>query len=135
MSEASHPVGSATPRSDDGTRHRPTVTVHVWEVGWRGFAPDDPYVRRWWTCAIGPSAVADLLRLVRAGSDGPVELPRPGALDRLVAAGLVLGFGTRIVVPLPIRPVLPPLDRRIPHRLRPAHRAELLALEGRSSAA
>lgn len=137
MSEASHPVGSATSPIDGATRRptRPSVGVHLWEVGWPGFAPTHDYVRRWWTCAIGPSAVADLLRLARAASDGPVEVVRPPTLDRLIAAGLVLGFGATVVIPLPIRPVRPPLDRRIPHRLRPAHARDLRSLEERPSAA
>jgi hypothetical protein len=135
MSEASHPVGSATPTADDDARTRPVVTVHVWEVAWPGFAPHADYVRRWWTCAIGPSAVADLLRMARAAADGPAELRRPPTLDRLVSSGLVLGFGSVVVVPVPIRPVGPPLDRRIPHRLRAAHQRDLATLEERSPAA
>lgn len=134
MPEASHPVARATPPIEGGTR-RPRVTVHIWEVGWPGFAPDAAYVRRWWTCAIGPSAVADLLRMIRAGADGPAPMPRPLTLDRLVSAGLVLGFGPVVVVPLPIRPVRPPLDRRIPHHLRAAHRRDLAAASERSTAA
>jgi hypothetical protein len=51
------------------------------------FQPSDPYVRRFWVAAIGPSAVAELLRLVQAGSRGEdVRLPR--YLPTLIRAGL-----------------------------------------------
>lgn len=33
-----------------------------------GFLPHDPLVRRYWTAVIGPGAVADLLRLIAAGT-------------------------------------------------------------------
>lgn len=131
MSEAS-PVGSATPPTDGGPRltpRRPPVKVHTWDVGWPGFGPDDRYVRRWWTCAIGPSAVVDLLRMARHAADGAAIVPAPPTLPRLVAAGLVLRFGDDVVVPLPIRPVRPPLDRRIPPHLRASHAADLRRLE------
>ncbi|MFV1963285.1 MAG: hypothetical protein ACC658_15815, partial [Acidimicrobiia bacterium] len=46
-------------------RVRPVVPVRLSKSEGR-FRPSDPYVRRFWVAAIGPSAVAELLRLVRA---------------------------------------------------------------------
>lgn len=65
---------------------RPTVAVRIIDSSAR-FEPSDPYVRRFWVAAIGPSAVAELLRLVQAGLKGEdVRLPR--SLPTLVRAGL-----------------------------------------------
>ena len=74
-----------------------------------GFEPSDPYVLRFWVAAIGPSAVAELLRLVRAAGKGEdVRLPRH--LPHLLKAGLVevedgaLVVASRLpVVPLELR--------------------------------
>jgi hypothetical protein len=52
-----------------------------------GYAPSDPYVRRFWVAAIGSSAVAECLRLIRAAEKGEgVRLPR--TLPSLLRAGL-----------------------------------------------
>ena len=57
-------------------RVRPVVPVRL-EPRRGGFEPSDPYVRRFWVAAIGSSAVAELLRLVRAAEKGEgVRLPR-----------------------------------------------------------
>lgn len=65
---------------------RPTVPVRIISSG-TGFAPNDPYIRRFWVAAIGPGAVAELLRLVQAGLKGEdVRLPR--SLPTLTKAGL-----------------------------------------------
>ncbi len=61
------------------------------------FAPSDPYVRRFWVAAIGSSAVAELLRLVRAAEKGEgVRLPR--TLPTLLRAGLVKAETAGLVV-------------------------------------
>ena len=61
------------------------------------FHPSDHYVRRFWVAAIGPSAVAELLRLVRAAGKGEdVRLPRH--LPILIHAGLATGKDGCIVV-------------------------------------
>ena len=53
-----------------------------------GVEPSDPYVRKFWVAALGPGAVAELLRLVRAaGRDDEVRLPR--YLPQLLRVGLV----------------------------------------------
>ncbi|MGD2101739.1 MAG: hypothetical protein PVG83_05830 [Acidimicrobiia bacterium] len=54
-----------------------------------GFEASDPYVRKFWVAALGPGAVAELLRLVRAAGKGEeVRLPRH--LPQLLRAGLVV---------------------------------------------
>ena len=78
------------------------------------FAPSDPYVRRFWVAAIGPGAVAELLRLVRAAEKGEdVRLPRH--LPALIRAGLVvantgcLEVGAKLpIVPRELRWRFPP---------------------------
>ncbi|HZD22439.1 MAG TPA: hypothetical protein VE569_03430 [Acidimicrobiia bacterium] len=68
-------------------RVRPAVPVRLitTEVG---VEPSDPYVRRFWVAALGPGAVAELLRLISAAGKGEeVRLPRqeyfPHRTDRL----------------------------------------------------
>src|SRR3970040_1750615 len=68
---------------------RPVVPVRL-EPRRGGFEPSDPYVRRFWVAAIGSSAVAELLRLVRAAEKGEaVRLPR--TLSVLLTAGVIRG--------------------------------------------
>jgi hypothetical protein len=53
-----------------------------------GLEASDPYVRKFWVAALGPGAVAELLRLVSAAGKGEaVRLPRH--LPQLLKAGLV----------------------------------------------
>ncbi|MCI0543344.1 MAG: hypothetical protein L0Z49_02720 [Actinobacteria bacterium] len=69
------------------------------------FPPSDPYVRRFWVAALGPGAVAELLRLMRAADKGEeVRLPR--YLPLLLRAGLVGATeeGLRVVDRLPVVP-------------------------------
>ena len=62
-----------------------------------GFEPSDPYVRRFWVAAIGSSAVAELLRLVRAAEKGEgVRLPR--SLPLLLRVGLVKAETAGLIV-------------------------------------
>ena len=68
-------------------RVRPTVPVQLSPTS-EGFEPSDPYVRKFWVAALGPGAVAELLRLTSAGSKGEaVRLPRH--LPQLLRADLV----------------------------------------------
>ncbi len=77
-------------------RTRPVVPV-VLEPGEGRFEASDPYVRRFWVAAIGPGAVAELLRLIRAAAKGEdVRLPR--SLPLLIRAGLVRAEAGRLVV-------------------------------------
>jgi len=92
---------------------RPTVPVRL--VPCRdGIEASDPYVRKFWVAALGPGAVAELLRLVSAAGKGEdVRLPRH--LPQLLRAGLVtIVEGTLAVcqliphVPLEMRWRFPP---------------------------
>lgn len=85
-------------------RIRPTVPVTLLPNS-DGVEPSDPYVRRFWVAALGPSAVAELLRLVSAAGKGEdVRLPRH--LPQLLRADLVrIVEGSLAVVPrIPIVP-------------------------------
>ena len=68
---------------------RPDLVAHLFEDDSPGFPPDHPYVRRFWTAAVGPGAVADLLRLISAAANRR-PLPRPEYLHLLITAGLVV---------------------------------------------
>ena len=66
---------------------RPTVPVKLIPCE-HGIEPSDAYVHRFWVAALGPGAVAELLRLVSAAGKGEeVRLPRH--LPQLLRAGLV----------------------------------------------
>lgn len=80
-------AGHAGARLRPTARVRPTVPVRLIE-GTDGIDPADPYVRKFWVAALGPGAVAELLRLVSAAEKGgAVRLPR--YLPHLLRAGLV----------------------------------------------
>jgi hypothetical protein len=94
-----------------GAPLRPTARVRpMMPVGLkpcdRGLEPSDPYVRKFWVAALGPGAVAELLRLVRAAGKGEeVRLPRH--LPQLLRAGLVTILDGRLSV-LERIPIVPP---------------------------
>jgi hypothetical protein len=67
---------------------RPNLLACLFEDGTPGFPVDHPYVRRFWTAAVGPGAVADLLRLIAAAINRR-PLPHPEYLHLLISAGLV----------------------------------------------
>lgn len=95
------------------------VAPVVWDVaaGEDRFPVTHPYVRRFWTAALGPGAVADLLRLAAAARRGR-SLRRPEHLPVLVAAGLVgAADRRRPVVMLTVPRVPAPLLRRMPPAL------------------
>ncbi|HEU4318612.1 MAG TPA: hypothetical protein VFS66_00875 [Acidimicrobiia bacterium] len=78
-------------------RIRPTVPVRLIETE-VGLSPADPYVRKFWVAALGPGAVAELLRLVNAAGKGEdVRLPR--YLPHLLRAGLVRVVDGMLAVP------------------------------------
>ena len=105
-------------------RTRPVVPIRL-EDGEDGFEPSDPYVRRFWVAAIGPGAITELLRLVRAAGKGEdVRLPRH--LPLLLKAGLVTVSEGALVVPKSL-PVVPyELRWRFPPGLAAEH-SDLLA--------
>ena len=130
------PVASATPVSTDSTpptmRNRPSIRPHLLPGTDHGRPPADPYVRRFWTAAVGPGAVADLLRLIRAGQRG-TSILRPPHLNDLISIGLAgrsMGhiWVTASVPDLPWR-----LLRRLPPGLRRQHHAWLTE-EGNANA-
>ena len=104
---------------------RPTVAPAVWSdaISELGYPPEHPYVRRFWTAALGPGAVADLLRLAVAARRGR-SLPLPVHLPALIAAGLVQTRRGRIRVRATVPPLTASQVRRLPPFLRREH-AEL----------
>jgi hypothetical protein len=102
-------------------QERPLVTPRVWREATGSFPVTHPYVRRYWTAAIGPGAVADLLRLATAARRGR-SLRRPVHLPVLVAAGLVLVRDGSYHVATTV-PALPAsAARRLPPALLRQHR-------------
>jgi hypothetical protein len=89
-----------------------------------GFAMTDPYVRRFWVAAIGPGAVADLLRLAAAAHGGR-SLPMPTHISTLLANRLAFRIGGTIGVPATVAP----LPHRLRPRLAPRLRGQLIAQE------
>ena len=88
---AGHAGASVRPTA----RTRPVVPVVSKKKD--GFEPSDPYVRRFWVAAIGPTAVAELLKLIRAAEKGEeVRLPRH--LPLLLKLGLAEVKSGAIVV-------------------------------------
>lgn len=83
------------------------------------FPVEHPYVRRFWTAALGPGAVADLMRLIVAARNGR-SLPHPEYLHLLTGAGLVIHASGRIWV----APFVPPLGAAQLRRMNPAMRTE-----------
>jgi len=82
-----------------------------------GFPADHIYVRRYWTAAIGPGAVSDLLRLIRAAERAKAIL-RPIYTPALARYGLVVGDSRGLWVRSTV-PALPPfLLGRLPAFLR-----------------
>jgi hypothetical protein len=82
-----------------------------------GFAADDPYVRRYWTAAVGASTVADLLRLIQAARLGRT-IRRPVSLSVLAILGLVEQVGGVVGVVDRVPPLTGELVRRLPPGLR-----------------
>lgn len=131
MSESQPPVGRANPPADATPRGpilgpRPRITVRVCG-GPAGVRPTHPYVRHWWTCVLGPTAVIDLLRMTRAAETN-ITLPVPMGLPRLIGAGLAHRHDDVVFLPERIPPVSAPFTDRIPVPLRIDHRRDAAAL-------
>ena len=90
-----------------------------------GIEPADPYVRRYWTAVLGPTAVAELLRLIVAARRRK-EIKLPHRLPQLTAEGLVSIYGGTVWVPS----LIPSLGARQLQRLPAALRAEHRRVEG-----
>jgi hypothetical protein len=78
-------------------------------------------VRRYWTAAIGPGAVADLMRLAVAAQRGR-SLPRPESITTLVREDLARWVGGRLYVRTAIPRLSPSQERRLTPELRRQHR-------------
>ncbi|MFP3881985.1 MAG: hypothetical protein ACLFWH_06660 [Actinomycetota bacterium] len=90
-------VGPAGAPVRPTARIRPTVPVRLIPSD-DGVEASDPYVRKFWVAALGPGAVAELLRLVSAAGKGEeVRLPRH--LPQLLRVGLVSVVESCLAVP------------------------------------
>lgn len=109
---------------------RPTVPVRLIPTD-DGIEASDPYVRRFWVAALGPGAIAELLRLVSASGKGEeVRLPRH--LPQLLRAGLVSVVDGSLAVPERI-PIVPAEMRwRFPPDVAAEHAAWLAKSESAS---
>ncbi len=91
-----------------------------------GFRISDPYVRRFWTAALGPGAVADLMRLASAARAGK-SIKRPHHLSDLVRLGIA-GHGPEGTWVLCTIPAVPrSLATRMPPDIRRQHKEWILA--------
>jgi hypothetical protein len=90
-----------------------------------GIEPSDPYVRKFWVAALGPGAVAELLRLVSAAGKGEeVRLPRH--LPQLLRANLVSVVDGILAVPERLPQVPLQLRWRFPPDIAMQHTAWLV---------
>lgn len=96
---------------------RPVVSPRIWHHDEPGHPAASRYVRTFWTAALGPGAVADLLRLATAATRGR-SLRRPLGLSILCEAGLAREVGGH----LEVRTVVPPVPGRTLRSLHPAVR-------------
>lgn len=85
-----------------------------------GYLPTHPYVRRFWIAALGPGAVADLLRLTAAAHRGR-PLKAPLNLPTLISEGLAAHAPDGAIE---VGTTVPGLSDAHVARLRPALRRE-----------
>ena len=85
-----------------------------------GMRADSIYVRRFWVAAIGPGAVADMLRIISAARH-KTTVKHPIYLHVLVTSGLAAFDGKTITVADPVPPLPAHLVRRLPPPLRREH--------------
>lgn len=98
---------------------RPEIPVKL-DAHTHRFDSSDPYVRRFWVAAIGPGAVTELLRLIRAAREGKsVRLPR--SLPALLKAGLVRADSGWLIVSARVPEVPVELRWRFPPQLAAEH--------------
>jgi len=126
------PKGDLAPPSGVADRPlppRPTATGRgeLRPVAWPtaasgvGFATNNPYVRRFWTAAIGPGAVADLMRLAVAAKRDR-SLPLPESIGVLVREDLARWVNGRLFVRVVIPALAPAQERRLSPELKREHR-------------
>lgn len=84
------------------------------------FEPSDVYVRRFWVAAIGPGAVAELMRLMRAAGKGE-EVLLPRYLPILLRTGMVRVDSGELVVAARFTEVPAELRWRFPPSLAAEH--------------
>ena len=117
------PPGAAVPPTHPSRPtvvKRVTVEPAVWTDRPAGFPTHHPYVRTFWTAAIGSGAVADLMRLAVAAQRGrPLLLPTSTAL--LTQEGLVTWSRGRLLAGASVPPVPDRHLRRMPPSLRREH--------------
>ncbi len=123
------PLPGAALRVSAQERYR--ITPRLWpERMCSGVEPSHPYVLTYWTAALEPNAVSELLRLIMAARRRS-EIPHPVFLSVLCREGLVHLHNREVWV----RPLLPLLGRRhvgrLTPRLRQQHRRDLLSVHYR----
>lgn len=103
------------------------VEPALWDSRPVGFPIQHPYVRRFWTAAIGPGAVADLMRLAVAAQRGR-SLRLPISTEVLVREGLVAWRRGHLLTRVSVPPVPARHVRRMPPALKREHRQALADL-------
>jgi len=99
------------------TALRPLISVFLIAETTAQFHVTDAYVRRYWTALLGPSTVADLLRMV-AAAERSVQIRRPHSLSCLLTEGLVSRSPSGYAVSNTIGPLPAHRLRRLPLFLR-----------------
>lgn len=99
---------------------RPTVPVRLAASPPSAIDASDPYIRKFWVAALGPGAVAELLRLISAAGKGEdVRLPR--YLPHLLRAHLVSIVDGSLAVVERVPLVPPEMRWRFPPALAAEH--------------
>lgn len=122
---ATHPAPTPDTAIRPSAVLRPLVIPRLLPLS-GGVLPADPYVRRYWTALLGPTAVEELLRLIVA-AERATAIPLPHRLAQLATEGLVTLTRRQIWV----RPRVPRLGPRQIRRLPPGLRAEHARLHSR----
>jgi len=112
---------------------RPSLVPRLLADDGYGFPADHPYVRRFWLAALGPGAVADLLRLMAAATRQR-PLPYPEYLHLLTSAGLVVSSNGTLWVHRSVPPLGEAQLRRMPPAVRAEHSRALARHFGASGA-
>lgn len=106
-------------------QRRTNVSPRLWPaplIG--GIRPTHPYVRAYWSAILGPSAVADLMRMIVAAGRS-AALPYPLFVHALAREGLVHHLQGHIWVHSNVAPLGAQQVARLTPRLRRAHPIDL----------